>query len=328
MKNDSRQSLIERQGIAENKDVMYLQAMPKDPKHIGERLFDEMTRRALTHADIAEMFGVKPPSVYDWVNFGRIAKKHIPKLVEKLGHSANWWITGEETPISAAVPSIGAPGLADRIHELLTSADGNLTKVAAAAGTTDETVAGWLTGKGSPITLEQAVGLQQAFGVNPVWLVMGKGDKRLAVPHNDEFNPIPITKWSSIPVVGTAQLGDNGHWSDLEYPVGHGDGYIDFPTGDKDAYALRCEGDSMKPRIQAGEYVVIEPNQPVEPGDDVLMKSKDGRVMIKRFLYKRAGRTHLISVNDAHPPMAFSDDEIERLHFVRAICRPSAWRPE
>ncbi len=128
-------------------------------------------------------------------------------------------------------------------------------------------------------------------------------------------------------MVGRAQLGDNGHWADLEYPVGHGDGYIDFPTQDPNAYALKCEGDSMRPRIKAGEYVVIEPNQPIEPGDEVLVKSKDGRVMVKEFLYKRGGRTHLISANDAHKPVALSDDEIEKMHFVRAICRPSSWRP-
>lgn len=56
----------------------------------------------------------------------------------------------------------------------------------------------------------------------------------------------------AIPVVGSAQLGDNGHFCDLEYPVGHGDGSIDWPTKDPNAYALRCNGESMKPRIRHG----------------------------------------------------------------------------
>ncbi|WP_350029769.1 XRE family transcriptional regulator [Caballeronia sp. INDeC2] len=302
--------------------------MPKEPKHIGDRLRDEMARRNLTHAEIADLFGVKAPSVYDWVNYGRIAKKHIPKLVEEFGHSADWWITGDEGANSAAVLSMGGSGLADRIKSVIDDAGGNISRVAAAAQTTDEVVAGWLSGKSTQISVDHAVGLQEAFGVNSVWLLLGKGSRTTAVRHNDPYDPIPITKWRAIPVVGRAQLGDNGHWADMEYPVGHGDGYIDFPTKDPDAYALKCEGDSMRPRIKDGEFVVIEPNQEIQPGDEVLVKSKDGRVMVKEFLYKRAARTHLISANDAHKPITLQDDEIEKMHFVRAICRPSSWRPE
>lgn len=70
--------------------------MPKEPKHIGNRLRAEMDKRKLTVAQVAEMFGVKAPSVYDWLNFGRIAKKHLPKLVAEFGHSMQWWIEGKE----------------------------------------------------------------------------------------------------------------------------------------------------------------------------------------------------------------------------------------
>lgn len=200
-------------------------------------------------------------------------------------------------------------------------------ELASVAKTGVDTASQWLSGHGPEISLEQAVAIQNTYGVNVVWLTKGKGKPGVAVRYNDKFDPIPITVWKSIPVVGMAQLGDNGHWADLEYPVGVGEGYVDFPTRDPHAYALKCEGDSMLPRIQAGEFVVIEPSHPYEPGDDVLLKSMDGRVMIKRFLYKRGGRTHVISVNTAHAPMAFADAEIEKIHFVRAICRPSSWRP-
>ena len=50
---------------------------------------------------------------------------------------------------------------------------------------------------------------------------------------------IPIRAGRRIPVVGHARLGDNGHFVELEHPVGHGDGYIDLPTADPNAYALR-----------------------------------------------------------------------------------------
>ncbi|WP_250489955.1 S24 family peptidase [Caballeronia sp. INML2] len=199
----------------------------------------------------------------------------------------------------------------------------------AKAANVDQRVAGrWLRGEGDPPTLEQAVALQNKFGINAVWLTKGKGDPGVTVRFADEFQPIPITNWKAIPVVGMAQLGDNGYWADLEYPVGHGEGYVTFPTNDPDAYALRCEGDSMRPRIKAGEFVVVEPNHEIEPGDEVLVKSIDGRVMVKEFLYRRSGRTHLISTNDAHPPVAFTDEEIEKMHYVAGIAKRAMWRPD
>jgi SOS-response transcriptional repressor LexA len=200
--------------------------------------------------------------------------------------------------------------------------------LAGVAGVGAEIASQWLAGAGPDLGLEHAVAIQNTYGVNIVWLLKGKGEPGVAVRYNDEFRPIQISDWKRIPVVGMAQLGDDGHWSEIEYPVGHGDGYIDVPSRDPHAYAIRCVGDSMRPRIRDGEYAVIEPAHPIEPGDDVLVKSKDGRVMIKTFLYKRAGRVHLVSVNEAHPPISLYEEEIEHMHYVAARTRASLWRPD
>ena len=132
-----------------------------------------------------------------------------------------------------------------------------------------------------------------------------------------------VRSGARIPVVGTAQLGDNGHFVELEYPAGHGDGYNDLPSRDPCAYAVRCRGDSMSPRIKHGEYVIVEPGTEAQPGDEVLVKATDGRVMVKQFLYRRDGRVHLVSVNDAHPSIAIEEDAIESLHYVAAIAKSS-----
>lgn len=62
-----------------------------------------------------------------------------------------------------------------------------------------------------------------------------------------------------VPVVGTVQAGDEGYWDELQYPVGHGDGFIRYPSRDRNAYALRVKGDSMRPRIKPGEFIIALP---------------------------------------------------------------------
>ncbi len=65
--------------------------MPKTT-HLGEKLKQEMARLGLKNAQIAELFGVKTPSVYDWIQFGRIHKKHFPQLVKVFGRPLSWWL--------------------------------------------------------------------------------------------------------------------------------------------------------------------------------------------------------------------------------------------
>lgn len=198
-------------------------------------------------------------------------------------------------------------------------------------------VRAWLEPDAPKLGLHHAVKLQEAYGYSPKWLVNGKGDPKLSgaiEPELDEPSlafdifPIPENSFRKIPVRGMAQLGDNGHFVDVEYPVGHGDGYVFFPTKDPDAYALRCNGESMRPRVKHNEFVVVEPNTQVQNGDEVLVKSSDGRVMVKELAYVRDGIVALTSVNEKHGMLRIPQEQIERLHFVGGIVKRSAWRPD
>jgi phage repressor protein C with HTH and peptisase S24 domain len=182
----------------------------------------------------------------------------------------------------------------------------------------------------------QLVSIARALGVNPIWLESGRGPKSPETQEpsgrllGDPIELVPIGHlMRRIPVVGTAKLGDHGMFVELEYPTGTGDGIVPFPSLDPRAYAVRCKGDSMSPRIQHGEFAVIEPGTEPHPGDEVLVKAVDGRVMIKRLKYLRDGRVHLESVNDGeHPPIVLEAAEVEAIHYVAGMVKSRMWRPE
>ena len=51
-------------------------------KALGEALQKAITAKGVSKAQLARDFGVKGPSVHDWIKFGRIDKRHIDPLVD------------------------------------------------------------------------------------------------------------------------------------------------------------------------------------------------------------------------------------------------------
>lgn len=134
---------------------------------------------------------------------------------------------------------------------------------------------------------------------------------------------IGVTKDGAVPVVGQAKLGVDGYFEAIDFPVGHGDGYLMIHSDDPNAYGLKVLGDSMHPRIKNGEYVLIEPNKVFCSGDEVMVKTVDGRAMIKEFIYQRDGMYRFDSVNQSHPPIHLPEDAIDKIHLVGGILKSS-----
>lgn len=132
----------------------------------------------------------------------------------------------------------------------------------------------------------------------------------------------------AVPVVGHAQLGTQGYFEEIDFPVGHGDGYLRIHSDDPNAYGLRVTGDSMHPRIKNGEYVLIEPNKSFHAGDEVMVRTLDGQAMIKEFIYLRDGMYRFDSVNQNHPPIHIPQDNVSKIHLVGGILKSSRFAEE
>ena len=131
--------------------------------------------------------------------------------------------------------------------------------------------------------------------------------------------PLSLPRGRDIPVVGEAMGGPDGYISINDYVGGHGDGWIHIDSADPNAYALKVRGDSMRPRIRSGEYIVVEPSVEAQPGDDVVVKFLDGSAVVKELMWIRDDEVCLGSVNNGIPPITRPLSEILTIHRVEAI---------
>lgn len=202
----------------------------------------------------------------------------------------------------------------ERLKKALEDAGLSKAEIAKRTNVTPQAVHGWLTA--GTIAKDRLAQVARECGVTLEWLVSG-------TPSEPGQHP------NLVPIVGHAMAtpGEDGYFTDMGLPAGGGDGFARWPSRDPSAYALRVKGDSMQPRIRPGELIVIEPNSPVSPGDDVLVKLTDGRRLVKQLLYRRAGNVVLGSINTAHTPVTIPQDEVEALQLVVGIVSASAAQP-
>lgn len=135
-------------------------------------------------------------------------------------------------------------------------------------------------------------------------------------PASSVEETLPIRTGKRVPIVGTVKGGTDGYLEEFQYPVGHGDGYVEYWTPDASAYALRVVGDSMHPRYRAGEYIVVTPSIEAQPGKDVVVKLRDGCKLLKELAWIHDMEVKLLSINNGVPAMTIDRSEIESIHRV------------
>jgi phage repressor protein C with HTH and peptisase S24 domain len=105
----------------------------------------------------------------------------------------------------------------------------------------------------------------------------------------------------SVPLLGFAQAGSGGYFTDGGFPVGKGWDEVGLPSvNDEHAYALEISGDSMKPAYRDGDVIVVSPAAPIRKGDRVVVKTSDGEVMAKELKRRTAKTLELSSLNPNH----------------------------
>lgn len=198
-----------------------------------------------------------------------------------------------------------------------------------------------------------APAISDALGLNLRWLLTGDGEKLAEVPKmappvaNDdglghsaytgkqvagaestasetEDDAMQVHRLRMVPVVGEVKGGDGGFFEELQYPVGHASEWIPTPIRDASAYALRVRGDSMHPRYRAGEFVLVMPAVEAKMHEDVVVRFKDGRKMIKVLNWLSTDEAQFLSINNGYAPMTVSRSEILSIQAVYGSIPASA----
>ena len=107
-------------------------------------------------------------------------------------------------------------------------------------------------------------------------------------------------------MIGFAEAGAGGYFDDGGFPVGKGWDEIPFPAvNDENAYALEISGSSMEPAYRDGAVIIVSPAASVRKNDRVVVKTREGEVMVKELKRKTAKSIELRSINPAaHRPHA------------------------
>jgi transcriptional regulator with XRE-family HTH domain len=172
--------------------------------------------------------------------------------------------------------------------------------------------------RGSTLT-----GLARELGVNPDELTGKKFHRRDELPYIQPRGS-NVTTIRRIAVLGTASTDTTGTW--LSLGAERAGGFILHESTDPDVYSVRITGDAYHPRIKSGEFVICEPGHEVGPGDEVLVKLATGGSFVREFAFERDGVVAFNGINNGTSRRTIPTADIEYMHYVSAICKPSRYR--
>lgn len=121
-----------------------------------------------------------------------------------------------------------------------------------------------------------------------------------------------ISASSTVPLLGLAQAGTGGFFDSAGFPSGEGWDEVSLPVaGAEGTYALEVSGDSMSPLYRNGDRLIVSPVDQVRPNDRVVVRTKDGEVMVKVLRRQTAKTVELHSINPSHPPVVLKMGDVD-----------------
>ncbi len=114
-----------------------------------------------------------------------------------------------------------------------------------------------------------------------------------------------------IPLLSKIPCGSPIAFTDGEYPAGFGEEFVDRgDITDPNAFALIVEGDSMSPRINSGDIVIISPNTPVISRSIAAVTIHNEEHTLKRVIFIDTGKVLLQPENRNYDPLVLNKNDV------------------
>jgi phage repressor protein C with HTH and peptisase S24 domain len=181
-------------------------------------------------------------------------------------------------------------------------------------------VTNWERGQTVPDT-KRIPEIASILGVSPDWILL---EESQSPPAN--ATPIdlpPRGDGAQVPVYGHAVGGIQGEFElngNLLFTIDAPPGYSII----KGCYAVQVSGDSMSPRYEDGEIVMVDPSQRVRKGDYVVAQIHQNEndpplAFVKRFVKHNAVELVLESLNPPVPsdePLRWNAGTVQSVHKI------------
>lgn len=152
----------------------------------------------------------------------------------------------------------------------------------------------------------------------PRWPSTESIAKVLSATHSD-LRTLFAGVWSDdgddvrqVPLIGTAQAGIGVDSDRAGFMAAAPTETVTFPgPNNGPVYALKVEGDSMRPVYRSGDILFVCPSAMVTNGDRVVVKTRAGEVLVKVLKRRTTRRLELHSVNADHPDIALPVRDVD-----------------
>lgn len=199
--------------------------------------------------------------------------------------------------------------IGDRMREARENKEMDQATFSAKIGVVTRTLQRWEKGEQIPDAVS-ITKIAKVANVHPHWLLTGEGEMYPAPARPANVFSLPTAnkrhnRLVDLPVISSVPAGKVA-------TIFHPDYTDDFVTVDdvKDpqAFALKVKGNSMSPRIENGDVVVISPAQEVRNGD-IAVARVDGEDTLKKIKFE-GNYVHLIPLNPEFEPMTVKKKDV------------------
>ena len=199
--------------------------------------------------------------------------------------------------------------IGDRVREARENKEFDQATLAQKVGIVTRTLQRWEKGEQVPDGIS-ITKIAKVTGVHPHWLLTGAGEM-YPVPSRPT-NVFPLSSAASrreklieLPLISAVPAGKVATIFHPDYT----DDYVTVDdVKDPQAFALRVKGNSMSPRIEDGDVVVVSPSTDVNNGDIAVVRV-DGEDTLKKVKFEGA-YVHLIPLNPEFEPVTVKKKDV------------------